>query len=64
MVVLDWMMPGETGISLARALREDRRTKELPIIMLTARAAEADPLELRSRGTIQSAFALFRPNRQ
>jgi two-component system, OmpR family, phosphate regulon response regulator PhoB len=41
-VVLDWMMPGETGISLARALREDRRTKELPIIMLTARASEAD----------------------
>jgi two-component system phosphate regulon response regulator PhoB len=42
LVILDWMMPGETGISLARALREDLRTRDLPIILLTARAAEAD----------------------
>jgi two-component system phosphate regulon response regulator PhoB len=42
LVIVDWMMPGESGISLARALREDRRTRDLPIIMLTARAAEAD----------------------
>jgi two-component system phosphate regulon response regulator PhoB len=41
-VILDWMMPGETGISLAHALRNDRRTRDLPIIMLTARAAETD----------------------
>ncbi len=41
-VILDWMMPGETGISLARALREDKRTRDLPIIMLTAKATEAD----------------------
>ena len=43
-VILDWMMPGETGISLAQALRNDRRTRDLPIIMLTARAAESDKI--------------------
>jgi two-component system, OmpR family, phosphate regulon response regulator PhoB len=41
-VVLDWMLPGSSGLSFARALRSDVRTKELPVIMLTARAAEED----------------------
>jgi len=41
-VVLDWMLPGESGISLARRLRTDARTRELPILMLTARAMEQD----------------------
>src|SRR2546430_12483296 len=31
-------LPGESGVSLARRLREDARTRELPILMLTARA--------------------------
>jgi two-component system phosphate regulon response regulator PhoB len=43
-VVLDWMLPGESGLALARRLRADERTKELPIIMLTARAMEQDKL--------------------
>ena len=42
LVILDWMMPGESGVQLARALRADARTKHLPVIMLTARADEAD----------------------
>jgi len=41
-LVLDWMLPGESGISLARRLRTDARTRELPILMLTARAMEQD----------------------
>jgi two-component system phosphate regulon response regulator PhoB len=41
-VVLDWMLPGASGLNLARSLRGDARTKGLPIIMLTARAAEED----------------------
>ncbi|HZM34392.1 MAG TPA: phosphate regulon transcriptional regulator PhoB [Burkholderiales bacterium] len=41
-VVLDWMLPGESGLSLARRLRADERTRELPIVMLTARAMEQD----------------------
>ena len=42
LVVLDWMLPGQSGIALARQWRSTARTKELPIIMLTARAEETD----------------------
>ena len=42
LVVLDWMLPGQSGHALARAWRAQPRTRELPIIMLTARAEEAD----------------------
>ncbi len=42
LVLLDWMLPGQTGIQLARQWRSDERTRDLPIIMLTARAAEDD----------------------
>ena len=44
LVILDWMMPGESGMQLARALRADARTKALPIIMLTAKADESDKI--------------------
>jgi len=42
LVVLDWMLPGQSGLMLARQWRSDGRTKELPIIMLTARSDEPD----------------------
>lgn len=42
LVVLDWMLPGQTGLALAKSWRGQQRTRELPIIMLTARAEEAD----------------------
>jgi two-component system phosphate regulon response regulator PhoB len=41
-VLLDLMLPGMSGINLARHLRTQERTRELPIIMVTARAEEAD----------------------
>jgi len=44
MVLLDWMLPGASGIELARRLRADRRTRTVPIIMLTARSDERDKL--------------------
>jgi two-component system phosphate regulon response regulator PhoB len=44
LILLDWMLPGQSGIELARRLRSDARTKKLPIIMLTARAEEEDKL--------------------
>ena len=44
LVLLDWMLPGLSGIEFARRLRADRRTKSIPIIMLTARADEQDKL--------------------
>ncbi len=42
LILLDWMLPGMPGIELARRLRADERTRAIPIIMLTARADEAD----------------------
>jgi two-component system, OmpR family, phosphate regulon response regulator PhoB len=42
LVLLDWMLPGQSGVALARRWRGDARTRELPIIMLTARADETD----------------------
>ena len=42
LILLDWMLPGESGLSLAKRWRTHPRTKEVPIIMLTARGDEAD----------------------
>jgi two-component system phosphate regulon response regulator PhoB len=42
LLLLDWMLPGQSGLALARGLRGEARTRELPIIMVTARGEEAD----------------------
>jgi two-component system, OmpR family, phosphate regulon response regulator PhoB len=44
LVILDWMLPGTSGVQLARRWRGDQRTREVPVIMLTARAAESDKI--------------------
>lgn len=44
LIVLDWMLPGESGIDLAKALRADPRARNVPIVLLTARAHEGDKL--------------------
>ena len=41
-ILLDWMLPGQSGIALARRWRADARTRGVPIVMLTARGDEAD----------------------
>ncbi|MBA3059387.1 MAG: phosphate regulon transcriptional regulator PhoB [Gammaproteobacteria bacterium] len=41
-ILLDWMLPGESGLALAKRWRAHPRTKAVPIIMLTARGDEAD----------------------
>jgi two-component system phosphate regulon response regulator PhoB len=41
-ILLDWMLPGESGLTLARKWRASVRTKAVPILMLTARGDEAD----------------------
>lgn len=41
-ILLDWMLPGESGLSLAKRWRTHSRTKAVPIIMVTARSDEAD----------------------
>jgi two-component system phosphate regulon response regulator PhoB len=44
LVILDWMLPGTSGVHLARRWRGNPRTREVPVIMLTARAAEPDKI--------------------
>jgi two-component system phosphate regulon response regulator PhoB len=43
-ILLDWMLPGQSGIQLARRWRADARTKTIPILMLTARGDEPDKI--------------------
>lgn len=44
LALIDWMMPQVSGIELAKRLRQEPHTRELPIIMLTARATEGDKI--------------------
>jgi two-component system, OmpR family, phosphate regulon response regulator PhoB len=51
LVILDWMLPGLSGIEICRRLRARPKTRELPIIMLTARGEESE----RVRGLLTGA---------
>lgn len=42
LILLDWMLPGMSGIELAKRLRAEERTRDIPLIMLTARSDEQD----------------------
>ena len=42
LVLLDWILPGTTGVAFLRQLRTERRTKQIPVIMLTGRTEEFD----------------------
>jgi len=44
LILLDWMLPGVSGIDVAKRLRGHKRTKAIPIIMLSARSEENDKL--------------------
>ncbi|ACO46982.1 response regulator transcription factor [Deinococcus deserti] len=44
-LVLDWMLPGESGLGFLRRLRADAELRRMPVLMLTARAAEAERVE-------------------
>jgi two-component system phosphate regulon response regulator PhoB len=45
LILLDWMLPGASGLALARKLRADERTRGVPLIMLTARSDEHDKVD-------------------
>jgi len=45
LILLDWLMPGISGIELARRLRRDNLTSDIPIIMITAKGAESNKVE-------------------
>jgi len=42
LLLVDWMLPDQSGLDLTRAIRRNKETEDLPVIMLTARAAEQD----------------------
>lgn len=44
LMLVDWMLPDMSGLELTRALKRDRETRDVPVIMLTARAEEADKI--------------------
>ena len=44
LILLDWMLPGMSGIEFARRLKSDEYSKNIPIIMLTARSEEVDKI--------------------
>ncbi|MEM8547757.1 MAG: response regulator [Pseudomonadota bacterium] len=44
LVILDWMLPDASGLELLREMRRNPRTRELPVLMLTARCDEADKI--------------------
>ena len=45
LILLDWMLPGVSGIDYARKLRADKLTRDIPIVMLTARSQEEDRIK-------------------
>ena len=61
LVLLDWMLPGASGIELARRLRADERTKAIPIIMLTARTEERDKVSALDTGADDYITKPFSP---
>jgi len=61
LIIIDWMLPGMDGIDLAKKLRADELTKELPIIMLTARGEESDKLRSFEAGIDDYVTKPFSP---
>ena len=59
--LLDWMLPGQSGLALARRLRADARTHELPIIFLTARSEENDRVAALEAGADDYLTKPFSP---
>lgn len=60
-ILLDWMMPGVSGIELTRRLRHDSYTQDIPIIMLTARVTEDDKVAGLEAGTDDYVIKPFSP---
>lgn len=50
LILMDWMLPNVSGVELCQMIRQNHETKEIPIIMLTARGDEADKVKGLSQG--------------
>jgi two-component system phosphate regulon response regulator PhoB len=60
-ILMDWMMPGVSGIELTRRLRKDSYSRDIPIIMLTARVTEDDKVAGLEAGTDDYVIKPFSP---
>ena len=61
LLILDWMLPGQSGVALAKKLRADKRTRDIPIIMLTARVHEEDKIQGLDAGADDYVTKPFSP---
>jgi len=61
LMLLDWMMPGTTGVELMRRLKRDEQTNALPIIMLTAKVAEDNMVQGLESGADDYVSKPFSP---
>jgi two-component system phosphate regulon response regulator PhoB len=61
MLLLDWTLPGQSGLSLIRRLRAQPRTRDLPIIMVTARCGEPDKIMALESGADDYMTKPFSP---
>ena len=60
-ILMDWMMPGVSGVELTRRLRRDSYTEDIPIIMLTAKVTEDDKVTGLEAGTDDYVIKPFSP---
>ncbi len=61
LILLDWMLPGASGLELARRLQQDELTRDVPVIMLTARAEEEDKIHGLESGADDYVTKPFSP---
>lgn len=61
LILLDWMLPDQSGIEVTKAIRNRAKLQHLPIIMLTARAEEADKVRALSLGADDYVVKPFSP---
>jgi two-component system phosphate regulon response regulator PhoB len=61
LILLDWMLPGGTGVKLAQTLKQNEFTRNIPIIMLTARADEDDKVKGLDAGVDDYVTKPFSP---
>jgi two-component system phosphate regulon response regulator PhoB len=61
LILMDWMMPGISGLELTRRLRKDSFTSDIPIIMLTAKISEDDKVAGLEAGTDDYVIKPFSP---
>lgn len=63
LVILDVMMPGRTGIETCRALKKDRRTAGIPVILLSARSSREDRADGLAAGANRYITKPFSPQK-